>query len=298
MKINSGNLKTLGIGFQARFQGGLGQAEAQAELVSTVVPSSTGKEEYGWLGKVPNVREWLGDRVVNNATKSDYSIKNRDFELTMAVDRNDIEDDNLGIYGPLFEEMGRSSGAFPSQLVFGLLKNGFTTPCYDGQYFFDTDHPVLGEDGVSVASVSNFGGGAGTAWYLMDLSRALKPIILQKRKDFQFVPLDNPDDSNVFHKKQFVYGVDARMNVGFGFWQFAYASKQALDVANYAAAYAALEGLKGDMGRPLGIRPTHLVVPPALREQAQRILVNATDAAGAANPWVGTAKPEVVSWLA
>ncbi|MEO6361432.1 MAG: Mu-like prophage major head subunit gpT family protein [Sphingomicrobium sp.] len=298
MKINSGNLRTLGTGFQTRFQGGLGQAEAQADLVATVVPSSTGSEEYGWLGKVPNVREWLGDRVVNNATKSDYKIKNRDFELTMAVDRNDIEDDNLGIYGPLFEEMGRSSGAFPSQLVFGLLKNGFNTACYDGQYFFDTDHPVLGADGVTVNSVSNVTAGAAAPWFLMDLSRAIRPIILQKRKDFQFVPMDNPDDPNVFHKKQFLYGVDARMNVGFGFWQFAFASKTALDTAGYAAAFTALEGLKGDMDRPLGIRPTHLVVPPVYREAAQRILNNENDAAGASNPWKGSAKLEVVPWLA
>lgn len=298
MKINSTNLKTLGTGFKTSFAGGLDQAEAQADMVATKVPSSTGQEEYGWLGKVPNVREWLGDRVVNNAVKSDYKIKNRDFELTLAVDRNDIDDDNLGIYGPLFTEMGRASGAFPSQLVFGLLKAGFTTNCYDGQFFFDTDHPVIGADGVTVNSVSNYGGGAGAPWFLMDLSRSLKPIILQERKGFDFVAMDNPDDPNVFHKKQFMYGVDARMNVGFGFWQFAYASQQALTAANYALAYAALEGLKGDHDRPLGIRPTHLVVPPAHREAAQRILVNATDAAGAANPWVGTAKLEVVPWLA
>jgi hypothetical protein len=76
--------------------------------------------------------------------------------------------------------------------------------------------------------------------------------------------MDNPDDANVFHKKQFLYGVDGRCNVGFGFWQFAFASKQALDVAHFAAAFAAIEGMKGDYGRALGIKPTHLVVPPSL----------------------------------
>jgi phage major head subunit gpT-like protein len=156
---------------------------------------------------------------------------------------------------------------------------------------------VLDANG-NAQSVSNSGGGAGTAWYLADLNRPLKPIIFQNRKSFDFVAMDNPDDPNVFHKKQFIYGVDGRCNVGFGFWQFAYASKQDLTAANYAAAFAALEGLKGDYDRPLGIKPTHLVVPPTLREAAQRIVVNATDAGGAANPWVGTSKLEVVSWLA
>jgi hypothetical protein len=63
---------------------------------------------------------------------------------------------------------------------------------------------------------------------------------------------------------------------------------------NYAAAFAALEGMKGDYGRPLGIKPTHLIVPPSLREAAQRLINNAFDAAGASNPWVGTVKLEVV----
>lgn len=296
MKLNNTNLKSLGVGFKSNFQGGLDMAAPQHELVATRVTSTTGKEEYGWLGKFPGIREWLGDRVINNISKSDYSIKNKDYENTIAVERNDIEDDNLGIYTPLFTEMGRATAAFPSELVFGLLNQGRTALCYDGQYFFDTDHPVLDAAG-NPQSVSNYGGGAGTPWYLMDLSRALKPIILQERKPFTFVAMDNPDDPNVFHKKQFLYGVDGRMNVGFGFWQFAYCSQQALNTANYASAYAAIEGMKGDFGRPLGLKPTHLVVPPALREAAQRIINNENDAAGASNPWKGTAKLEVVSWL-
>jgi phage major head subunit gpT-like protein len=53
MKINNTALKTLGVGFQATFKNGLGMATAQHELVATKVTSTTGKEEYGWLGKFP-----------------------------------------------------------------------------------------------------------------------------------------------------------------------------------------------------------------------------------------------------
>jgi len=297
MIINKTNLQTLGVGFQARFQGALGQAASQHAIVATIVRSTTGKEEYGWLGKLPGIREWIGDRVINNIKAHDYSIKNKDFEETIAVDRNDIEDDNLGMYGPLFEELGRAAGAFPDELVYNLLKAGFASPCYDGQYFFDTDHPVLDAAG-NPQSVSNTQGGAGVPWFLIDDSRGLKPIILQMRKDFTFVSKTAATDDNVFHAKQYLYGVDGRMAVGFGFWQFAQGSKQDLTVANYKDAYAALEGMKGDFGRPLGLRPTKLVVPPSLREQGQRILKSANDAAGATNPWAGTAELVVVPWLA
>lgn len=297
MKINPGNLKTLGVSFSAIYQQGLTMAPSQSMMVSTTVPSSSGENEYGWLGKLPSMREWLGDRVINAATASDYTIKNRDFEQTIGVDRNDIEDDNIGIYSPLFTEMGRSTMAHKEELVFAQLKAGFDRPCYDGQNFFDTDHPVLDAEG-NEAVVSNMQAGAGAAWYLIDDTRALKPIIWQERKAPMFVAKDSPDDDNVFLRKQFLYGVDSRCNVGFGFWQFAFGSKATLNAANYAAARAAMLGMKGDFGRPLGVRPTLLVVPPSLEGAAMEIVNAERDAAGATNVWKGTAKLEVVPWLA
>ncbi len=297
MLINKGNLATLGVGYKGNYQEGLGQAPVQHEMVSTLVPSTNGREEYGWLGKVPNVREWFGDRVVQNISQHDYTIKNRDFELTIGVDRNDIEDDNIGIYGPLFREMGMSTGAHKCRLVFDLLKAGFTTKCYDGQFFFDSDHPVLDANGETV-SVSNTGGGAGSPWFLIDTNRALKPILLQVRKDFQFVSKDEPTDDNVFSRKEFLYGADARMNVGFGFWQFAYGSKDTLSATNYAAARAAMQNFKGDYGRPLGIMPNLLVVAPSNESAARKLLNSEYAAGGETNEWKGTAELMVAPWLA
>ena len=297
MLINHQNLSNLYIGFKAAFQGGLGQAATQHEAIAMIATSTTAVEQYGWLGQVPGFREWLGDRVVQNVMAHDYSIRNKDFELTIGVPRNAIEDDQYGVYSPLFTEMGRSTAAHPSELCFALLKNGFAQTCYDGQNFFDTDHPVIQEDG-SVASVSNSGGGSGTPWFLMDNSRAVKPIILQNRKPDQFVSKQSLTDDNVFHRKEFLFGVDNRRNVGFGLWQLAYGSKQTLDGAAYAAARAALQEMKGDHGRPLGVMPNLLVVPPSLEGKALEILNAERDAAGATNVWKGTAKVLVSPLLA
>ncbi len=63
------------------------------QKVATLVPSEAGEESYKWLGKIPRMREWIGDRQIQNLTASDYTIKNKDFEVTVGVDRNDIEDD-------------------------------------------------------------------------------------------------------------------------------------------------------------------------------------------------------------
>ena len=297
MLINAANLDTLRVGFKTSFQNGLGQASSMYERIATVVPSSTKEQKYGWLGKVPNVREWIGPRAIQNLMQADYSIKEKALELTLGVDRDDIETDNLGIYTPLFTEMGMSTGAQWDLMVFAQLLAGFTTNCYDGQYFFDTDHPVLDANGAPT-TVANTDGGAGTPWFLLCANRALKPIILQKRKDFEFVSLDRTTDQNVFLNKEFLYGADARANTGFGFWQMAWGSKQTLNATNYATARSALQGMKGDFGRPLGMVPNLLVVPPALESAGRQLLNSEYGTGGVTNEWKGTAELLVVPWLA
>ncbi len=297
MIINQANLGRLYTVLSTAFNRGLGLATSQWNQIATKVPSTTREEKYGWLGKVPNVREWIGDRVIHGISAHDYAIKNKSWELTLGVDRDDIEDDTYGVYNPLFEEMGMSTASHPDSLIFALLKAGFTTACYDGQNFFDTDHPVLDEDGV-VQSVANTDAGSGTPWFLVDSSRALKPILYQVRKEFNFVRKDKPEDDNVFERKEYLYGVEGRSNVGFGFWQFAWGSKQTLNATYYKAAREGLQSMKSDHGRPLGIMPKLLIVPPSL-EAAGLTLLNAEhDAAGATNIYRGTASLLVVPWLA
>ena len=292
MIINSGNLQTLYRGYNAAFREGFGQAGADHTAIAMESRSSTRTEEYGWLGQFPGLEEWVGERVLRGIKQHGYAITNKKYEATVVVKRDDIEDDHYGVYAPLFTEMGRASAAHPAELVYALLKTGFETVCYDGQYFFDTDHPVAG------ASVSNTGGGAGTAWFLLDCSRMIKPIIFQRRRDYDLRRMDLPADEQVFMRDEYRYGVDGRCSVGFGLWQIAYGSKQDLNAANYEAARLALLEAKGDQGRPLGIMPTHLVAPPSLEGKVKELLNAERNAAGATNVWKGTAKEIITPWLA
>lgn len=300
MLVTTDNLNKLRTGFSAAFKRGLQNTAApMSPKVAMTVPSSTKEQNYGWMGKLPRMREWIGPRVIQNISESSYAIKEKAFELTVGVDRDDIETDNLGIYSTLFEAIGEATVMDPEQLIWDLLKAGFTTDCYDGQFFFDTDHPVIDADGVTVTSVANTDGGAGTAWYLLDTTRVVKPLIKQVRRDFgEIVAKDKPTDDNVFDRNEYVYGVDARMNFGYGFWQMAWGSKQALDAVHYETARAAMQSFRSDNGRPLGITPKLLVVPPALEGAGRALLQSQLVNGGETNKWAGTAELLVVPWLA
>ena len=282
MEINRANLRTLFTGYQTAFQNAFDGAPRDYQQIALEVPSTTGEEQYAWLGQTTSFREWLGDRVVQNLKSYDYTIKNKSWENTVGVSRESIEDDRYGVYTPMMAQLGQDAAQHPGGLVFDLLKAGFATVGYDGQFFFDTDHPVTDANGVE-QSVSNSGGGSGTPWFLLDTTRMIKPIILQMRKPYNFVSMDAETNENTFMRKEYLYGVDARLNVGYGLWQLAYGSKQTLDAAAFNAALAAMQGMKGDNGRPLGVRPSLLVVPPALRATALSLVVAENDANGATN---------------
>ena len=292
MIINQAAMAGIYKTFSTIFNQALEAAASQVDLVAMRVPSTGRSVDYKWLGNFPQMREWLGDRVIKDLSGFHYEIVNKPYESTIEVDRDDIEDDQIGVYTPMIQGLAQSAKVHPDILAFALLKLGFSTKCYDGQYFFDTDHEVKG------VSVANSGGGSGTGWYLMDLSRPIKPLILQLRRAPEFVAMDKPDDQNVFMRKKFVYGVDDRKNVGFGLWQLAYGSKQTLDTTAYSAARAAMMSFTNDEGTPLGIKPTHLVVPPTLESTGRTVLEAEKNADGSSNVWYHTAELVVVPWLA
>lgn len=296
MIVNTSNLSTLFDGFNAAFTKGYAAAETAYARLAMVVPSTAASETYGWLGTFPKMREWLGDRQVKNLAAQSFSIQNRKFENTVSVSRTDIEDDRYGVFAPIMTEMGRAAAEHPDELIFSLLAEGFSTKCYDQQYFFDTDHPVEDKDG-EVQSVSNSGGGTGTPWFLLDTTRAIKPMVYQERIPYRLTSLTNDTDEKVFWKDEYIYGVRARSNAGFGLWQLAYGSKQTLDATAYAAARAALSSMTGDGGRPLGIKPNLLVVPPSLESAGRKILNSELGSGGETNEWKGTAELLVTPWI-
>lgn len=297
MIINQANLRNLFIGYRAAFQNAFAGVTPDFDQFVMSVPSTNSVEQYGWLGKSTAFREWIGDRVIQNLAVHDYSIKNKSFENTVGVSRESIEDDSYGLFTPLMGQLGQDAAEHPATLVYALLTAGFAQTCYDGQYFFDTDHPVTTLAGGE-ASVSNFQGGSGTPWFLLDTTRIMKPLILQKRKNYNFVTLDGEKDENVFMRNEYVYGVDARLNAGYGLWQLAYGSKETLDATAFNDAYAAMQGMKGDKDKILGIRPKLLVVPPSLRSQALEVVKAERNAAGATNINRDVVDMLVTPWLA
>lgn len=151
MLVNKANIEAVFINLKTTFNKAFDQAPAIWEQTTMKVPSGSSQNDYTWLSRFPKMRKWLGDKVLKALEAFKYTVVNDDWEATIEVDRNDIEDDNVGIYGPQAQEAGFSAKQLPDEIDADLKNNAFASYCYDGQYFYDNDHEVAG------SSVSNLG---------------------------------------------------------------------------------------------------------------------------------------------
>lgn len=119
-----------------------------------VLPSTTKSETYIWTDLLARIREWIGERVIGNIKAQDWTVKNRKFEGTFSLDVDDIEDDRLGTLIIKTQDLYAAALFHPEHLLEEVALAGFTTLCFDGQYFFDDDHPSLTADGTTVSNIT------------------------------------------------------------------------------------------------------------------------------------------------
>lgn len=140
-------LRALFSNLSKAYDGAFDTAQPDWDAVATLVPSNSKTNDYAWMQKFPRMREWLGEKTLNKLSGHTYSLTNKDFEATVEVDRNDIEDDNLGIYAPMAQSAGESAKLWPDDLVFGCLTRGFVEKCYDGLSFYHAAHVLIDSKG-------------------------------------------------------------------------------------------------------------------------------------------------------
>lgn len=302
MLVNKESIQNVFISLKAVFNNAFAAAPSVWSRIAIKVPSNGAQNDYAWLSSFPAMRRWVGDKQISSFTASKYSIVNNDFEATVEVDRNDIEDDQLGMLAPQAQMAGLSAKQLPDEIIMEVVNGAMTTACYDGQYFIDTDHPVRQKDGTT-ALVSNKGTKAlscatvaaaqasfgfaraemrkfkddegrplnvtpdvllvpvalgdtaralmtnerlddgktnpyrnsaevvedarltsDTSWFLLDTSKPVRPFIYQERKAPVFVQQTDSNADDVFNRKKFKFGAEARAAGGYGFWQMAWGS--------------------------------------------------------------------------
>jgi phage major head subunit gpT-like protein len=129
--------------------------------LATPFPSATRQNVFAWMDRIPILRKWVGERVVNAAATHSRTATNLPFELTLELDKFDIEDDQLGLFTFGVQNMGMQAAKWPDQQIAKWLTTTTTgqgnegasiTNSFDGVPQFSTAHPLLGGDVVGQAN--------------------------------------------------------------------------------------------------------------------------------------------------
>lgn len=110
------------------------------DAVSNYFTSDQASEEYPWLGMPPALREWIGGRQAKGFNDNGITIANKHFEATLDIALKDMRRDKTGQIQARINEFAQRGDAHFASLLSTLIANGPSAVCYDGQYFFDTDH--------------------------------------------------------------------------------------------------------------------------------------------------------------
>lgn len=143
MIINQGVIQDIYNNFNVIFNKRMDEIKVEYPQLAMIVPSETREETYTWFGQLPSMREWIDSREIVNFSAHSYNVKNKDFELTVSVPRNDISDDKIGLYAPMIQDLAEQAKKQPDNLIFNLLANAFTEKCYDDQPFISDSHHHL-----------------------------------------------------------------------------------------------------------------------------------------------------------
>lgn len=146
MLVTPASLSALTIEFSMLFKEGRENATPFWKKIASLASSSTTTSKYPYLARVPRMREWVSERAYKGMKVYDYTLENKDYEASIKVSRNAIEDDVYGVYDDPMRALGQAASYWKDDLVVDALNAGESQKCYDGKNFFASDHPVNPDD--------------------------------------------------------------------------------------------------------------------------------------------------------
>ena len=157
---------------------------------SMLIQSDQESETYKWLGMAPSMREWVGGRQAKGFRDNGITIANKRFEATMEVLLDEMRRDKTGQVMVRVRELAERTNAHWAKLLTSLIVAGEAALCYDGQYFFDTDH-AEGDSGTQDNDIT-YNVGTPTAPTAAEMEAAILQSVSQiiSFKDDQGEPLN------------------------------------------------------------------------------------------------------------
>jgi phage major head subunit gpT-like protein len=161
MDINRANMQALFTGYNRIFMDAF-QSYVDTTYAQFVgeVNAGTNQIDMPMLEQLTGMREWQDVRQIKNLKSEKLTIKARYFEDTVGVKREDVEDDQYGLYNSLFQTMAMNAANLPNDITNELLAAAGSAKWLDGAAFFGTSRKygkeTISNKGTAALSYESF----------------------------------------------------------------------------------------------------------------------------------------------
>lgn len=142
------------------YQQGYSIAKPWSDSIVTTIPSKGAEQLIGWLDKIPSMRKWTGNRVMNHAVIRTFSVYNDKYEDGVGMDRSNVEDNQLGLYAQALKMLGDHAAKWKDRLNGLKIKEnpvGFDgVPFFSASHAVDLDNPTAGVYSNVITSAATF----------------------------------------------------------------------------------------------------------------------------------------------
>lgn len=139
--------------FYERLQQNTGMSWLDA-IATPLIDSDQDSEKYDWLGMVPQLSEKNGEKKFSQLRETEWAVKNVEYQGGIVVPKKHILYDKTGQVRVRVNEMADRAMSHWAKIAAPLIINGESAVCYDGQYYFDTDHSE-GASGTQSNSITS-----------------------------------------------------------------------------------------------------------------------------------------------
>lgn len=127
------------------------------ESIAMQIPGMSRSTLFAWLANQSLVREWVGQRHYKGLSTRTWQVTPRKWELSYEFSRDQIDDDLSGLVQMALMDAASQAQTWidhENNYIASTLEAGISSLCFDGQFFFDTDHPI-DVDGVTSGTFDN-----------------------------------------------------------------------------------------------------------------------------------------------
>lgn len=133
--INDATLQDLNTRLNAKWTSAYSErAQLQQQVLATEYTSTTASNFYAFLEALGGWSKWNGARQFKDIASQQFEVLNEDYEMSIKMPKNQIEDDQVGMYEDIVPEMVEGWYKLKAQLVMDVLTSN--PLAYDGVALF------------------------------------------------------------------------------------------------------------------------------------------------------------------